>query len=572
MNDQERHEQRLANIEKHKWQKGGPSPNPGGRTAGFLHFSAKLMAQMLDARVDENGKPVHKDDPNYHLATPFPVAALSLYMERVLSKSARQSETLFDFVDRLLPHLDKVDGILMHQREHDIKYLTYLVYKYCFDEQQQVLLTKKPLIVMICGRRAGKTIAIAALLILVAISHERGDVIYLGRTAKSAYDIVWKSLIDILDYLGIPFMPHIADQRIEFNTGVNIYVKGTNTKEDIENIRGKGFRLAVKDECQGDSHSKLKMLVEEVLGPTLKDYEDSRIALLGTPPRIQGSYFEEKYLEINPLIARCNWNLSVNPHIPNHEKILAKILADEFGGNENDTVYQREYLGRVGAYDTEALILRFTDANHYTDAQLAEWINSQPPSDIFLSGGIDYGFDDFDSCTITLASERKPGRYNIYEYKGNRTGTSDFVNRMKLGITQTASNPILAKINKNFTWFCDTEGLGKKITYDLASQFGITVAPAYQGQQDLLLEMLQDEVKNGWYKTRAPQTIAGKLIISEIEQEAKYMVFARNEELPGQPLTRRIDDDVYHPEILKSVLYSLRYIWLRSKAKLGNTK
>jgi hypothetical protein len=143
---------------------------------------------------------------------------------------------------------------------------------------------------------------------------------------------------------------------------------------------------------------------------------------------------------------------------------------------------------------------------------------------------------------------------------------------MKLGITQTTSNPILAKINKNFTWFCDTEGLGKKITYDLASQFGITVAPAYQGQQDLLLEMLQDEVKNGWYKTRAPQTIAGKLIISEIEQEAKYMVFARNEELPGQPLTRRIDDDVYHPEILKSVLYSLRYIWLRSKAKLGNTK
>ena len=551
-----------ARVEKYRWQK-GQSGNPQGRDAGFRHFSAKLFAAMLDAKLDDNNLVVDKGQPG----TPFPIKALNLYMQRVLNPNLKnKGEALLDFVDRLLPHLEELDGILMGQRAHDIKYLTYLVYKYCFDEQQEVLLTKKRLIVLICGRRAGKTVALAALIILVAISHERGDVLYLGRTSKSAYDIIWRSLIDILTYLGVPYTPNLTDQTITFNTGLKIFVKGTATKADIENLRGLGLRLAVKDECQSDSHDKLKMLVTEILTPATKDYEDSQIVLSGTPPRIEGSYQEAKYSENNGQIARYNWNMSVNPHIPHHETILEETLEKDFAGNANDTVYQREHLGRIGAYDTEALVLRFTPANHYTDAQLSAWINGQPITDIFLSGGVDYGFDDQDSCVIIMASERKGERFLIYEYKGNRTGITDFADKMKLGISRVASNPMFAKIGKQFTWFCDTEGLGKKITFELAQQFGLSVSPAYQGQQEVLVEMLQDEVRTGRFKVRAPQTIDGKEIVSLIEEEARKIVFARDE---SDHLTRRIDDDIFHPEIMKSVLYSLRYVWLRSKIKMG---
>ncbi len=78
--------------------------------------------------------------------------------------------------------------------------------------------------------------------------------------------------------------------------------------------------------------------------------------------------------------------------------------------------------------------------------------------------------------------------------------------------------------------------------------------------------MLQDDVKRGRGKVRRPQTIDGKKIESELEQEARKIVFARDER---DVLTRRIDDDAFHPELTKSVLYSLRYVWLKSKVKMG---
>ena len=285
----------------------------------------------------------------------------------------------------------------------------------------------------------------------------------------------------------------------------------------------------------------------------------------GTPPRVPGNYAEEMYLSLRQDIKRLSWNLSVNPHIPESERDLEKTRIEK-GFTDTDPTWQREYLGKVGSYDTEALVLRFTPANHYTESQLATWINGQPITDIFLSGGVDYGFDDQDSCVIHLASEHKGERFVLYEYKGNRTGITDFADKMKLGIARIAKDPLLAKVNKQFTWYCDTEGLGKKITFELAQQFGLSVSPAYQGQPEIMVEMMQDDVRTGRFKVHAPQTIDGKEVVSIMEEEARKIVFARDEQ---DRLTRRIDDEVFHPEAMKSNLYSLRYIWLRSKVKMG---
>ena len=222
----------------------------------------------------------------------------------------------------------------------------------------------------------------------------------------------------------------------------------------------------------------------------------------------------------------------------------------------------------MGSYDVEALVLRFHEGNYFDDAQLPAWINSQPVTDLFFSGGIDYGFDDQDSCVIFLASVSKGERFLLYEYKGNRTGITDFADKVKRGIALVAGNPIFPKaVEKQITFYCDTEGLGKKITYELAQQFGLSVQQAYQGQPDIMLEMLQDDVKTGRVKVRRPQEIDGKKIESELEQEGRKIVFARDPVTDA--LTRRIDDEAFHPEVTKSVLYALRYVWLRSKVKMG---
>jgi len=547
---------------EHRFKK-GQSGNPRGRVAGYTHFAAQLFAQMIEAPVNEQGA-LALDNPN---ATPFAIAALNRYMKAVMT--SKDMRPLGDFVQRILPHLDKIDDILQNRRTDDVKYLRYLLALYCFDEQREVLLSRKKLVVNVSGRRAGKTDAWAAKAVDCAISHEKGDIFYIGLTAKAAFDIFWPKLMAVLNYLHVPFKPHIAEQCAELNTGVRIFVKGSATKQDLENMRGHSLLMAIVDECQSRSYEKLKMLTEEILGPALKDFADSQLCLGGTPSRVAGNYAEEKYAENGPQTSRFNWNMTVNPYIPDHEEILGRVL-EEKGWKKDNQIFRREYRGEIGVYDTEAVVFRLLPRNHFKEAELAAWIAGQPAADVFFSGGIDYGFDDSDSCVINMASVHKPERFTLFEYKGNRTGIADFAAQVKRGLAQVVGNPLLAKVpNKAVPFFCDTEGLGKKITYDLAQQFGITVQPAYQGQQDLMIEMLQDEVSSGRLRVREPQVLDGKEIVGPFEEETRRIIWARNEK---DELTRRIDDETYHPEITKSMLYSFRYIWLKSKVQAVTPK
>jgi len=543
--------------------KKGQSGNPRGRVAGFKHFSAQLFAQMIEAPVlPKTGKLTTREDPE---AVPFAIAALDRYMNAVLTGDMRN---LADFVDRLLPHLNEIDDILQNRRTDDLKYLRYLLSLYCFDEQREVLLSRKQLVVNISGRRAGKSDGWAVKAVDCAITHERGDIFYIGLTAKAAFDIFWPKLMAVLNYLHVPFKPHIAEQCAELNTGVRIFVKGSATKQDLENMRGHSLLMAIIDECQSRNYEKLKMLAEEILGPALRDFEDSQLCLGGTPSRVQGNYAEEKYAENGKQTARFNWNMAVNPHIPNHAESLERVL-EEKGWTKDNQGFRREYCGEIWVYDTEAVVFRMLPRNHFKESELAAWIAGQPAADVFFSGGLDYGFDDSDSCVITMASVNKPERFTLYEYKGNRTGIADFAAQVKRGLAQVMTNPLLAKVpNKAVTFFCDTEGLGKKIPYDLAQQFGRTVQPAYQGQQDLMLEMLQDEVASGRLKVHEPQTVGGIEVVGPFEEETRRIIWARNEK---DELTRRIDDETYHPEITKSILYSMRYVWLRSKVRVIST-
>ncbi len=466
--------------------------------------------------------------------------------------------------------LERLEEYETRGRKRDLSFLRYMIDQRCFDEQKELLRTHKPMTVMIGGRRAGKTIGFAALLSDRSIVHEKGVALYLGRTAKSAFEMIWRPTIETLELLGIPFDEHLTTQIIAFPNGVEIQVRGRATREDVENLRGKAIFLAIVDEIQSDPAEKLRYIVEDILEPAGKDFEDSEIALGGTPPRVPGNYAEQLYFSPRKDIKRLNWNLSVNPHIPKSERDLEKTRVEK-GFSPTDPTWQREYLGVVGSYDVEALVLKLQAANHYAETDFKAWIDSQPITDIFFSGGIDYGFDDYNSAVLVMASESKGERFLLAEYKGHRQSTSDFGNEIKRLAALVQENPLLSKIpDKRWTWFCDTEGLGKQLTHDLASMYSLSVQPAYQGQQDLMVEMLQDDIKNLRFKCHEKQVVSGAEIVGPFEQETYKIVFARDE--IDDHLTRRIDDEAFHPEIMRSVLYAMRYVWMKTRVKPGGTK
>ena len=64
------------------------------------------------------------------------------------------------------------------------------------------------------------------------------------------------------------------------------------------------------------------------------------------------------------------------------------------------------------------------------------------------------------------------------------------------------------------------------------------------------VEMLQEEVRTGAFKVRKD---------SAFVDEANKTVWARNDQ---DELTRKIDDDTFHPDMLDAILYSLRFVWI----------
>src|SRR6478752_886164 len=206
--------------------KGDPRINrtiPGpGRTAGYSHFLATLTASLLDG-------PVSDTDPR-----PFVQVATDKWKEMVIGK---ERAAMNAFVNAVLLNENKInglDGTLTNQKKNDIKFLNYQLHSRSFDQQQEVLFTKKPTAIMVCGRRSGKTETLATKIVQTAISHDKGDIIYIGKTYTSAYEIIWTRITDLLKEINMPFTAILSEQTITLASGVNIYVRGAHTIPDID--------------------------------------------------------------------------------------------------------------------------------------------------------------------------------------------------------------------------------------------------------------------------------------------------------------------------------------------------
>ena len=244
------------------FQKGDPNINrsiPGpGRTAGYKHYIATLTAGLIDGPTsDRNSKP-------------FMVSAIEKWKKMVIAGD-RSAMRAFSEATFLNPDLmDKIDGVLNGQKTSDIKWMRYQLFDRSFDKQQSVLLTKQPTSILVCGRRAGKTEVLATKIVQVAIAGEKGeDVIYIGKTYTSAYEIIWQRIVDLLNEINVPFTALLSEQTITLASGVNIYVRGAHTVPDIDKLRGHKYKLTVIDEIQSIKH--LRMLINEILRSDLNN-------------------------------------------------------------------------------------------------------------------------------------------------------------------------------------------------------------------------------------------------------------------------------------------------------------
>ena len=449
--------------------------------------------------------------------------------------------------------LDKLDAWLERGEKRERDFLSYQIHKRATDVQRSILLTRERYLFLMAGRRAGKSTLLRDWYLDGFIQKDNCRCLYIGLTIHKAMELLWQPILDAMAELGIT----VAEQRrtdgeIVTDGGGLMKFGGTTSNDEREKNRGPYWDRVAIDESQ--SQKELLYLIESILAPTLIDTR-GQLALTGTGPRVRGTYWEALFVGAWPdgrsLYAkalRLNWSLEDNPYIPDHDKVLAEIRAEK-SLSETDPLYVREYLGRI-AYDDDALVLRMRDANWYTDADLAAWIEGQPVTDIRFEGGLDVGFEDADSLAIVCYSTSKPERWLVYEYKARRTGTDELAGEVRRGLQYVETAPLFAKVErKRIIVYTDTGGLGKKVGFDLSLK-GLPIQDAYKADKDLGLEMLQEEVRSGMFKVRKG---------GPFDDEALKTVFARNEQ---DQLTRLIDDEAYHPDMLDAVKYAMRPIWM----------
>lgn len=523
------------------FKKGDPNINRKGRLPGSHSYKSLIQQAFIDIMKSpvKNGKG----------ETPYYVAFLDVLKREALNPDSKDHAWLASMLiqDNVL---DDIDKQLNKSRREENDFLSFRIWKQCHDVQQKILLSKEKYVFCMAGRRAGKSEANKFKTEEIAITIPESKILIIGLSFTRALEIYWNELVADFPNLGID----ITEQRrteglIKLANGSEIHLVGNTTVDERNKLRGSKWHLIIVDEVQ--SQKALPILIDEILEPTLLDYK-GQLFLTGTGPKVRGTFWETLWTDDKRKAARFNFNIKDNPFIPDYLEVLEQIKKEK-GMTDTTPLFCREYLGQI-SYDDDALCFRLTDQNYFTDSDLKKWIESQPRSDIKFSAGLDYGFTDADGFAIIMFSTSKPEKWLIFEHKGNRSGITELSDKIKEGIKYINENELFKSIpDKFFYIYSDAGGAGKKITFELSTQYGIPCLDAYKVDKNFQVEMLQEEVRNGNLKIKEDGFFA---------DESMKTVFARNE---NDELTRVIDDDIFHPDIMDAIRYALSLIWVNYK-------
>lgn len=289
-----------------------------------------------------------------------------------------------------------------------------------FDRQREALADEaSKAIALLCSRRAGKTRGFLLKAIKVMQENPGCRIPYIALTRKSAEGILWASIKEVNDELGLGLVPHKADLAWVSPNGSTLFLVGANKADEIEKLRGQKFPLVGIDEAGSFRATLLNLLVEDVLEASLMDY-DGTLVLVGTPTAACVGYFHEVTTGRQKGWSVHHWTVLDNPHIPHAESWLAALRARK-GWTEDHPTYRREYLGEW-ARDESALVYKISRARNGIRT-MPEGYSPHSPAWVHIIG-IDYGY--VDACAwavLAFRRNRKSGDKGVYVVESFKRST-----------------------------------------------------------------------------------------------------------------------------------------------------
>ena len=443
--------------------------------------------------------------------------------------------------------LEKLDE--QHQKEmaEDQEFIQYKLFKQFFKEQREVLyeINHSKRIAVCCSRRAGKTdLASGAINIAAMIPNTK--IIYVNLTYTNALNQIFENTVERSEKSGLVITNSSKSSgEIEWANGSSLRICGNSNNAEIDKLRGeKRVSLVIIDEFFHQRN--MEYAINEVIGPLMLDISNSTILCLGTPPRIPKTYGERVWTTEKGW-KKFHWTAEENPYIPNYDEFIEELCKNK-GITRDAPFIQREYYGVIGAYDTEAQVMK--DYKVYGKDAPLDFV----PEKVAI--GIDWGFSD-NNAIISLAYNNEKARV-IEERKFNRASASEIIKQVQE--VYSNSKKFLIENNKNaniadVSLYCDTNA--KELVYELYSVQKLPAYCAYKYNKQLAISQMSEFCRTG------------QIVVPEdgiLSDEFDRILYKRDDEDNVLP---EIDEDLYHGDAFYALLYAVRQMWFDTGHELG---
>jgi hypothetical protein len=358
---------------------------------------------------------------------------------------------------------------------------------------------------------------------------------------------------------------------LTFGNGSEYWIAGVDDSRNADSVLGKEYATIHHNEASQIPYLtawKVRTrLAQKIPGCAAREFVDLN-------PTTRAHWTAKEYIDkLDPVLSKpgnkqplknpgdyCFMQLNPAGNKANLDENYLSTLA-----NSPESMKKRFYDGNY-ADDNNLLVFPFPVEGFYIEKDFADWIELVRPENVRFTAGLDIGFEDADGfCIIAYVprdareTTRQPKnitgkRWLIYEYKARRTGLTDLAKAVQKALDWAREKAIsLNMTNANVRIFSDTGGGGKKMVYDLRTVHGLPVLAAYKRDKLAAIELLQDEIKSGQFMAPVDGAFA---------QEAGAIVWTKDPDT-GEVI-RTIDDRQYHPDIMDSILYAMRHIWVVS--------
>lgn len=275
-------------------------------------------------------------------------------------------------------------------------------------------------------RRAGKSYAVAIMLVKFCLENQNTRCAYLSLTRDHCQRVMTNYSTGALRKLLRDFKIKAHFTKIplslSFSNGSSIHFQGINdTEEEREKLRGEHFKLVVVDEC-GSMTIDFQKALDDVISPTLWD-DKGQLVLIGTPSN-QKNYFWNITTNQVPGWSNHFWTADDNPYTREgyHKDIDKKKLA-------NPNIYenhgfQQEFLGQWTVDATKQLY-------KYSPLNLIAPIDTKLLYKYTFILAMDIGWEDDNSFVVGAWSQHDDKLYILYSWSKNHMYMEEIIAKVE---------------------------------------------------------------------------------------------------------------------------------------------